>query len=103
MRCISCRAPPPLPVSVRIQLESQPLGDLKGTNFHYAERDEPDPQIVFMVDEVPMPKRGAIVSVAAGEAYRIDSTLTPHDITVAARVLPLTAAETVGLPLPEAS
>lgn len=91
----------PLPVTVRVQLESQPLGDLKGTNFHYTEREEPSDQLVFLLDELPRPKRGAVVSVAPGEAYRIDTTLPPHDITVTAKVTTLTEVEAEGLPIPE--
>lgn len=90
----------PLPVTVRLQIQSQPLGDLKGTSFHYAERDESSPTAIFMRSELADPKRGAIISVAVGEAYRIDTVLQPYDITIAAHIVPLSPAQASAYPVP---
>ena len=90
----------PVPVTVRIHSQFVDLGDMKGTNFHYAERHETAPKIIFMRDQVDRPQRYAIVSVEAGEAYEIDNIMPPDDITVTAEVLRLKPPKTDGLPLP---
>lgn len=90
----------PFLCTVRIQNSFAALGDLKGTSFHYAEREEISPKAIFLRSEVPNPKRGDIISVEVGEAYRIDSVLPPDDITVAANILRLTGDSLTGLPVP---
>lgn len=91
----------PLFVTVRLHLKFDAIGDMKGTNFHYAERHEPTPKIIFMRSEVNKPVRNAVIVIEAGEAYRVDNVLPPDDITVAAEVLRLSAAEASGLPVPD--
>lgn len=91
----------PIPVTVRVHTKFDALGDMKGTNFHYAEKQETVPKIIFMRDQILKPVRHAIVSVDLGEAYRIDNTLPPDDITIAAEVTRLSAVETLGLPIPD--
>lgn len=91
----------PVPVNVRLHYKLDEVGDLKGTNFHYAERENMVPQILFMLDEFADAKRGGVVSIEAGEAYKIDHMELPDDISVKAHVTRLTAAQAVGLPLPE--
>ena len=89
-------------ISVRVHEFWKALGDLKGTNFNYAEVEDISPRIVFLLSEVA-PKRGAIVSVAPGEAYRVDLVLPHDDITVTAKVVKYTAEEAKGFPVPEGS
>ena len=86
-------------ITVRIHEQWMALGDLKGTNFNYAETESITPRIIFMLSEVD-PERGAIVSVEPGVAYRVDTPLPPDDITVTATVSKLTPDEAVNFPLP---
>lgn len=86
-------------ITARIHEKWMALGDMKGTNFNYAETESITPRIIFMLSEID-PERGAIVSVEQGVAYRVDTPLPPDDITVTATVSKLTADETVGFPLP---
>lgn len=91
----------PLPLTVRLHYTMDQVGDLKGTNFHYAERQNVDPQILFMRDQLDKPARGAVVSFQAGEAYRIDNVEPFDDISVKAAVVRLSSTEAAGLPVPE--
>lgn len=78
------------------------VGQLQGeTGFQGASSSaEPEDQIRFDLTQVTMPRRNAVVSVEAGEAYRIDHAY-PADLGyVTARVVRLAPAETVGLPVP---
>jgi hypothetical protein len=88
-----------IPITVRVHDTPVVLGDLKGTNFNYAEMEDNAPRIVFMRDEIE-PVRGMIVSVEPGVAYRVDTLRAPNDITVTARVVRLREQETAGLPVP---
>lgn len=87
-------------VYVRVHTKREKAGDMAGTNLSYAEVQEISPRIIFMVDEVAAPVRNAIVSIAAGEAYRIDNTLPADDITVTAEATRMPLAQTIGLPVP---
>ena len=87
-------------ITVRVHEFWKALGDLKGTNFNYAEVEDITPRIVFLLSEVG-PKRGAIVSVAPGEAYRVDLVLPVNGITVTAKVVKFSAEEAQGFPVPE--
>lgn len=89
-----------VPCLVRVHTKFAALGDLKGTSFSYAEREDVSPKIVFMRDQVE-PIRGGVVSVEPGEAYRIDHAEEPDDITTTAAVARMPLAETVGLPVPD--
>lgn len=89
-------------ISVRVHQFWKALGDLKGTNFNYAETEDINPRIVFLLSEIH-PKRGSIVSVAPGEAYRVDLVLPPDGITVTAKVVKFTAEEARAFPVPEGS
>lgn len=92
----------PTLVHVRVHTKWEKAGDMAGTNLSYAEVQEINPRIVFMVDEVAAPVRNAIVSIAAGEAYRIDNVLPPDDITITAEATRMPVAQTIGLPVPGA-
>lgn len=92
----------PVEVLVRIHTEfNLRIGDMKGTNFHYAERQEAVPTIIFRRDQVPLPEAKAVVSIAEGEAYEISNVLPPDDIFIRAEVTRLSANRTEGLPVPE--
>jgi len=87
-------------VNVRVHSGEIALGDMKGTNFHFAQREEDNPSIIFLYSEIPAPERNALVSVADGEAYRIDHTKPRDNLTITASCLRLSASESAGLPLP---
>lgn len=82
-------------VSVRVHYDFGALGDMKGTNFHYAEREEIKPQVFFLFAEMPNPQRNAIVSVSADEAWRIDHVLPRDGITVKTEATRATAAQMI--------
>lgn len=90
----------PVLVHVRVHTKFVALGDMKGTNFNYAERQDETPRILFMRDEVDMPVRGAYISVEPGEAYLVDHTDPIDDISITAFVTPLTQKEVGRLNLP---
>jgi hypothetical protein len=90
------------PVTVRVHEKWLALGDLKGTNFNYAEIESVTPRMIFLVSEID-PKRGMYVSIAAGVAFRIDNTQPADDITQTANVVRLKLSETAGFPLPSPS
>lgn len=93
----------PWPLTIRGPHNKRPLsvGDLQGGGEGWAEREDTQPRLIFMRDELPPGFRvNAIISVEAGEAYRIGQVLEPDDLIQAAEVVPLSAAEADGLPLP---
>jgi len=90
----------PKRVSVRIHDKITIVGDLKGTNFHYAERYDYVPRAIFMRDEI-IPQRKMILTVEPGIAYRIDSVEPPDEITITANLTRIRPEETVGMPFPE--
>ena len=92
-------APNPRTVRVLVTDRFQALGDLKGTNFNYAEIEAISPKAIFMLSEVT-PDRGYIISLEPGVAYRIDHTHEPDDITQKADIIKLAADKTVGFPVP---
>lgn len=89
-----------IPCHVRVHTRFEALGDMVGTSLGYAETRETTPKLIFWREEVE-PVGGSVVSVEIGEAYRV-STVDPKDgLTITAFVAPLSAAESVGLPVPE--
>lgn len=90
----------PLLVHVRVHTKWDRAGDMAGTNLSYAETQEINPHIIFMVDELAAPVRNAVVSIALGEAYRIDNVKPPDDITVTAETTRIPVKNTIGLPVP---
>lgn len=86
-------------ITVRVHDKFMALGDLKGTNFHYAEMEDDSPRLVFMLSEVE-PSRGYYVSVEPGVAYFIDTPRVPDDITQTCRCQRLSDQEAEGLPVP---
>ncbi|MEL4071756.1 hypothetical protein WKW50_16550 [Ochrobactrum sp. GPK 3] len=89
-------------VSVRMHEKWVASGDLKGTNFNYAEVEDVAPRLIFQVSEVS-PKRGAFVSIEPGLAYRVDSVDPEDDLTVTVIAIRLSKSETVGFPVPTAT
>lgn len=87
------------PITVRVHDKFLALGDLKGTNFNYAEIQSISPKIVFWLSEVD-PERDYIVSVEPGLAYRVDNPHEHDDLTVTADVVRLPKDKTIGFPLP---
>lgn len=97
---IATPAAEPVPCDVRLWPKTNQMsGELQG--FDGAQRAEPEDQIRFDLTEVPAPRRNGVVSVEAGEAYRIDH-LYPADLGYqTARVTRLSADEADGLEVPE--
>lgn len=91
----------PVPCDVRVHTKNDALGKVKGTSLDFAERQELIPQLIFLRSQVPMPANNAVVSVAPGEAYRVSHSHPPDGLTITAEVAVLSAAQTVGLPVPE--
>lgn len=90
----------PLEVSVRRQTHVTRTGDIPG--LETVDVSVETIFLRFLVDELPSPKRGAVVSIVAGEAYRIDHALPQYGVTVDAAVTRLDATEAAELPLPSA-
>lgn len=92
------------PVNVRVHYEFGALGDLIGTNIHFAERQEIKPELIFLRSEIDDPQRHAVVSVSPDEAWRIDNVEPPDTITVKCQALRLSAAQIAmgGYPYPPA-
>lgn len=98
----------PVPVGARVHSKFRALGDQPGTSLNSAEREEIVPRIIFFRSDLPAePVRGAIVSVEAGEAYRVDVVLPADDQFVTVRVIQMTPTMLAtsfpdGQPVPEA-
>lgn len=91
----------PVACYIRIHDEVRDFGDMVGFDYAPAERRVPVPEIVTMVDEVT-PVRGGVFSVAADEAYVIETLNPVHGITRNVQVTRMTQAEidAAGLPVP---
>lgn len=76
-------------ITVRIHDKFLRVGDLAGTNFHYAEIEENSPRGIFMRQEIE-PKKNFILATKRGY-YRIDSLLPPDGLTVTANLARLTS------------
>jgi hypothetical protein len=72
-------------VYVRVNSKIAPRGDLAGTSLSYAERQETEPRLIFLLANGVIPVRGEVYSVAADEAYEIDH-LEPTDVTTVTAV-----------------
>ena len=92
----------PVPIRVIVTDRFQALGDLKGTNFNYAEVLDNTPRVEMMLEEID-PKRGFCISIEKGLVYRIDTVQPPEDITVTANVARLPVEQTRNFPFPEAN
>lgn len=90
----------PRSISVRVHDKWRALGDLKGTNFNYAEIEQVAPVIIFWRAQIE-PMRGAYVAVEPGVVYRIDNVSPHDDQTISATVVRLSKAEAAPFPSPE--
>jgi len=71
------------PCAVRVHRYGFRAGDVKGTNYDFAERHEAGFRIIFLAAEIE-PVRGAVVAVEAGESYCLEAIYPRDGITVAA-------------------
>lgn len=94
----------PVLVHVRLHTKFDPLKVSSGGPSGLAVMQDIQPKIIFERAELAglslSLRRNAIVTVEPDEGYRVDNTLVPDDIMVAAVVTPLSAAEMSGLPVP---
>jgi hypothetical protein len=81
----------PETVHVRLKIEFDAIGNPR-LSAGRAEMQSVKPHLIFMRDEKE-PKNGAVVWFETGEAYRIDNTLLPDDITRTAEVTRLSAKQ----------
>ena len=88
-----------LPCSIRVHTKFDALGGVRGTSFAYAETREEQPQIIAWRSQVPYPERGAIFSVAPGEAYRVDHSDEPYGDTITIYVLRIPESEVLPMML----
>lgn len=79
----------PVPCTVRVWTKWGALGQLPGKGEGWAEIQEAEPKIIFMVSDVPNPRKNALVSIERGEAYRVETSDPPDDITITAKVVRL--------------
>lgn len=87
-------------VTVRVHDKFLALGDLKGTNFNYAELEAISPRIIFWREELAEPERNAIVSVKRGLAYRLDHDMEHDGKTITAISARMDESKTIGFPIP---
>lgn len=81
-------------------------GAVRSGNGQMVDRQEMAPSIIFMRDEIAALGitllRGGIISIERNEAYRLDNSEAPDDITVKWFVTAIsTVSELNALPLPE--
>lgn len=91
---------PPAVCHVRVHTKADALGDMRGTSLGYAEHQEIVPKLIFWRDEID-PDNRAVVVVSADEAYRIDNVIPRDGPTVTVEVVSLSAAQRLGLPIPQ--
>lgn len=92
----------PVPVTVRVHRRSDMpmIGDAPGFGGA-AEMAITEDRIRFLRSELPdYLRQNAVVSVEAGEAYRVEFWYPLDDQFITGRVVPLTEGEATGLPLP---
>lgn len=97
--------PTATPVSVAVRIwrarEDPAMGETPGQNTG-AQMILSENRIRFhLTDALPVLRRLAVVSVEAGEAYRIDHLYPVDGEYQTARVVVLPASEAAGLPVPE--
>ena len=91
----------PLPVYIRDFTKYEDTGDMGKRNKGYATFAQVTPRIIFFRSTLENARHGSIFSIAPGEAYRVERTDPPNDITRTADVTPLSTAEAEGLPVPD--
>jgi hypothetical protein len=90
----------PAIVWVRLhRLKDTAHGDLVGTSFNYAVRQDQNPVIVSVTSEYD-PQNLDVLSFESGEAFRVDNVMLPEGITTSAEVLALSLEEAADFPPP---
>lgn len=93
--------------SIRVHEKWMQQGDLKGTNFHYAEVEEVSPKIIIWASEWShflaegYGFRGLIFSVEPELAFEVDSARPRDDQTITLNVFRLDPKRAAGFPVPE--
>jgi hypothetical protein len=82
----------PVPVTVRLHLRFDALGELLTVSAGFADRQELTPRIIFMNDQVTPAHNGIVVTRDLG-AYNVGVELAPDDITTAAEVSKLSKSQ----------
>jgi len=88
----------PCTVRTWLKTENNMVGSV--SEFSGAQRAEPEDRLRFDLSEISFIRNNAIVSVEAGEAYRVDHVYPPYRGYQTARVVRLNAAEAANLPVP---
>ena len=78
---------------VRVHAKVEKLGDLKGTNFSYAETMEPVTKLVFWDADGIVPDTKGLVMVSATEGYRIGVVEPSDGLITKVQVSELTTAQ----------
>lgn len=86
----------PRTITVRPYITMTSVGGLKGTSQHYAEREDIEPSIQFLLAEIS-PKKGFYVSLADGRVFRLDAAKPVDGLTQRVTVI---RAEPGDYPLP---
>lgn len=85
------RTDAPKPVTVRLHLSFQPLGDLPGGSQGFAQVDSVTPQIVFWNGQVELDNQAYVITKDMG-AYSVENVLPADDVTTKADVAPVSPA-----------
>ena len=84
----------PVGCTVRLHLKFDEVGELLRGGF--SERQELSPRIIFLGAQIEPARNAHIITKDMG-AYRIDNTLPPDDITIAAEVVKLSRSQIISL------
>lgn len=83
-------------VHARYHSAAAKVGDLAGTNLSYAETHDRSEAVILLWEEVPSPKRNALVIFAEDEGYQV-KTVQPRDgITIKCEVIRASAQQLAG-------
>lgn len=92
------------PVTVHVRLHNHwgQVGDIRGSRTYPAEAENLNPKMIFDLSEITTAALvpGGIVSVEAGEAYKVDHVMPADDEFQTVAVVKLPASQAAGLPLP---
>jgi hypothetical protein len=99
---IAASSSTPVPCTVRVwrKREDPMTGDLPGFSGGAQVAVSEDRIRFFTQGLPPLLRTGAVVSVEAGEAYRIEFAYPRDGEFQTAKVVPLSAADAAGLPVP---
>lgn len=89
-----------VPVSVRVHRKQSLFGSIPGLDA--AQFVDITPRMVFFAAELDggEPKRNAIVSIAAGEAWKVGAADPRDGETITAAVAPIPVEQTAAFPVP---